>query len=99
MSGLQEALLEWFAKLMPPDAVELVANWVESVVSKSSGGWLSFGLLAALWAASKGMTAVIFALNTAYDVEEAPSYWRAKLIAPGLTLSLSLFIVSGQVLI
>jgi membrane protein len=69
MSGLQGSLLNWFAKLMPPDAVELVANWVESVVSNSSGGWLSFGLLAALWTSSKGMMAAIFALNTAYDSE------------------------------
>jgi membrane protein len=56
-------------------------------------------LLGALWAASKGMQAVIFALNTAYDVEEERSYWMTKLIAPGLTLSLSVFIVSGQILI
>jgi membrane protein len=99
MPGLQEALLDWFARLMPPEAMELVAHWVESVITDSSGGLLSFGLLGALWAASKGMQAVIFALNTAYEVEEERSYWMTKLIAPGLTLSLSLFIVSGQVLI
>jgi membrane protein len=99
MPGLQEALLDWFARLMPPEAMQLVAHWVESVISDSSGGLLSFGLLGALWAASKGMKAVIFALNTAYDVEEERSYWMTKLIAPGLTLSLSLFIVGGQVLI
>jgi membrane protein len=99
MPGLQEALLDWFARLMPPDAMELVVHWVESVISGSSGGLLSFGLLGALWAASKGMQAVIFALNTAYEVEEERSYWMTKLIAPGLTLSLSLFIVGGQVLI
>jgi membrane protein len=99
MPGLQEALLDWFARLMPPQAMELVAHWVESVISDSSGGLLSFGLLGALWAASKGMKAVIFALNTAYEVEEERSYWMTKLIAPGLTLSLSVFIVGGQVLI
>jgi membrane protein len=99
MPGLQEALLDWFARLMPPEAMELVAGWVKSVISDSSGGLLSFGLLGALWAASKGMKAVIFALNTAYDVEEERSYWMTKIIAPGLTLSLSVFIVGGQVLI
>jgi membrane protein len=99
MSGLQEALLDWLARVMPPEAMELVVNWVESVVSGSSGGLLSFGLLGALWAASKGMQAVIFALNTAYDVEEERPYWMTKLIAPGLTILLSLLIVGGQVLI
>jgi membrane protein len=99
MPGLQEALLDWFARLMPPEAMKLVSHWVESVISDSSGSLLSFGLLGSLWAASKGMQAVIFALNTAYDVEEERSYWMTKMIAPVLTLSLSLFIVSGQVLI
>jgi membrane protein len=99
MSGLQDALLEWLAKLMPPEAMQLIANWVGNVVSGSSGGLLSFGLLGALWASSKGMQAVIFALNTAYDVEEERSYGMTKLIAPGLTILLSLLIVSGQVLI
>jgi membrane protein len=99
MPGLQEALLDWFAVLMPPEAMKLVTGWVENVISGSSGGLLSFGLLGALWAASKGMKAVIFALNTAYDVEEERSYLMTKLIAPILTLSLSMFIVGGQVLI
>jgi membrane protein len=99
MIDLQGALLNWLAKLMPPEPLQLIANWVESVVSGSSGGLLSFGLLGALWAASKGMKAVIFALNTAYDVEEERSYLMTKIIAPVLTLSLSIFIVGGQVLI
>ncbi len=99
MPGLQEALLDWFARLMPPEAMYLVTGWVNSVISDSSGSLLSIGLLGALWAASKGMKAVIFALNTAYDVEEERSYWKTKIIAPGLTLSLSVFIVGGQVLI
>jgi membrane protein len=99
MPGLQEALLDWFAKLMPPEAMKLVTHWVENVISGSSGGLLSFGLLGALWAASKGMQAIIFALNTAYDVNEERSYWMTKLIAPGLTILLSLLIVGGQVLI
>ena len=99
MPGLQDALLEWLSKLMPPEAMKLVSNWIENVVLNSSGGLLSFALLGTLWAASKGMQSVIFALNTAYEVEEERSYFMTKLIAPIFTLALSLFIVCGQVLI
>jgi membrane protein len=99
MSGLQDALLNWLSKLMPPEAMKLITNWVENVISDSSGGLLSFALFGALWAASKGMMAVIFALNTAYEVEEERSYIMTKLIAPVLTLALSVFIVGGQILI
>jgi membrane protein len=99
MPGLQEALLNVLSRLMPPEAVTLVAHWVENVVDSSSYGLLSFALFGALWAASKGMVAVIFALNTAYEVEEQRSYIKTKLIAPILTLALALFIVGGQILI
>jgi membrane protein len=99
LSGLQEALLDWLAQVMPGEAMQLVADWVENVVGDRSGGLLSLGLLGALWAASTGMAAVINALNTAYDVEEGRPFWKARLVAIGLTISLSVFIVGGQVLI
>lgn len=69
------------------------------MVGDRSGGLLSLGLLGALWAASTGMAAVINALNTAYDVEDGRPFWKARLVAIGLTISLSVFIVGGQVLI
>jgi membrane protein len=99
LSGLQEALLDWLAKVMPREAMQLVVDWVKNVVGHRSGGLLSLGLLGALWAASTGMAAVINALNTAYNVEEGRPFWKARLVAIGLTISLSVFIVGGQVLI
>ncbi len=97
MPGLQDALIYWLAKMMPPEAIKLVENWMENMISVSSGSLLSIGLLGALWAASKGMKSLIFALNTAYGVEV--SYVKTRLIAPLLTLALAVFIVGGQILI
>ncbi len=99
LPGLQEAVMEWLAKVMPREATRLVAEWVEKVVSTRSGGLLSLSLLGSLWAASYGMGAAIDALNTAYDVEEGRPFWKSRLVAIGLTIALSVFIVGGQVLI
>jgi membrane protein len=99
LPGLQEALLDWLAKVMPHEARGLVADWVETVVSNRSGGLLSLGLLGSLWAASYGMGAAIDALNTAYDVEKGYPFWKTRLLAIELTIALSIFIVGGEVLI
>jgi membrane protein len=99
MPGLQEALLDWLAKVMPPDARRLVASWVENVAGARSGGLLSLGLLGSLWAASNGIGAAIDALNTAYKVEEGRPFWKSRLMAIGLTIALTVVFVSGQVLI
>ncbi len=99
LPGLQEALMDWLDKTMPREARRLVASWVENVVSSRSGGLLSLSLLGWLWAASYGVGAAIDALNTAYDVGDSRPYWKSRLMAIGLTIALSVFIVGGQVLI
>jgi membrane protein len=99
MPSLQDALLDWLDKVMPREARRLVASWVENVAGARSGGLLSLGLLGSLWAASNGIGAAIDALNTAYNVEEGRPFWKSRLMAIGLTIALSVFFVSGQVLI
>jgi membrane protein len=69
------------------------------VSSASGGGKISFGILAALWAASNGMGAISDSLNAAYHVKETRSWWRRRLIAVGLTLVLAVLIVSALVLV
>jgi membrane protein len=60
---------------------------------------LSFGILATLWAASNGVSAVIDTLNTAYDAKEGRSFVKKRLVAIGLTVALSVLVVGGTVLI
>jgi membrane protein len=69
------------------------------VSEASSGGKLSFGLLAALWAASNGMTAITESLNTAYDIDESRPWWKQRLVAIGLTLALSILIIGSLILV
>jgi membrane protein len=84
---------------MPPEAMGLVYNWVRDVADNRSGSLLSLGLFGTLWAASTGLGALIGALNTAYRVEEDRPYWKARLLAVGLTIALAVFIVGGTILI
>ena len=54
---------------------------------------LTFGILLTLWSASSGFTALIDALNTAYDVSETRRYWKTRSLAIGLTFSVGCLLV------
>ena len=95
----RQILFDYLARVMPASAYELISQTMIEVSSASSGGKLSFGLLAALWAASNGMTAITTSLNSAYDVEETRPWWKQRLTAIALTIALSVLIISALVLV
>src|SRR5947209_14376012 len=92
-------LCRYLSAVLPRDASKLVAKTVNDVTTGSGGGKLSFGILATLWAASNGMTAISDSLNAAYDLKETRPWWKVRLVAIGLTLALSFLIVSSLVLV
>ena len=99
MPGVQATILFWLSRLMPPDATRIVETWVQNVFANRSGGLISFGLIFSLWAASNGVGALIAALNSAYEVEEGRPFWKAHLVALGLTIALCLLVIGGALLI
>jgi membrane protein len=99
LPGAQESIIRMLAKVVPGQAMTLVYQFIQDVVEHRSGGLLSFGVLATLWAASSGVTAVMGTLNVAYDVEEGRPFWKVRLTALGLTVGLSLLITGGAVLV
>lgn len=98
-SGTRHALYDYLARIMPPSAYQLISATMYEVSASSGGGKISFGLLAALWAASNGMGAITESLNIAYDVEESRPWWKARLVAIGLTIALSVLIIGALVLV
>ena len=80
---------------MPSSALQLIDSTIIEVSKSSGAGKLSFGLIAALWAASNGMGAITQALNSAYDLEETRPWWKQRVIAIGLTVGLSVLIIAA----
>lgn len=98
-TGTRHMLFEYLARIMPPSAYQLISSTMYEVSAASSGGKLSFGLLAALWAASNGLTAITDSLNMAYDLKESRPWWKQRLVSIGLTMALSILIISALVLV
>src|SRR3954469_3336006 len=93
-TGLRHSLFSYLSKVLPSSAFQLVDSTVYEVTAASGGGKIAFGILAALWAASAGMGAITDALNVAYDVKETRPWWRRRLVAVGLTIALSVVVIS-----
>jgi len=89
------AILDLMSKFVPADAMGLVRTIVKGVLNPPHGGLLSFGLLATLWAATGGFSAMIEALNIAYEVPETRPYWRTRSLAVALALLVGSLMVLG----
>src|SRR2546423_4698582 len=98
-TGARHALFNYLGRVMPPSAFALIDSTMWELSSSSGGGKLSFGILAALWAASNGLSAITTSLNTAYDLKETRPWWKQRLTAIGLTMALSVLIISALVLV
>ena len=94
-TGMRHALFSYLSRVMPGSAFQLVDSTIWEVSQASGAGKLSFGLLAALWAASNGMGAITQALNRAYDSDETRPWWKQRLVAATLTIGLSVLIVAA----
>ena len=98
-TGIRHALFDYLGRVLPGSASALVSNTMREVSVASGGGKLAFGLLAALWAASNGMTAMSETLNVAYEVEESRPWWKVRLNAILMTLFISVLVISALVII
>lgn len=98
-TGMRHTLFNYLAKIMPSSAFQLIDTTMVEVSNASGAGKLSFGFLAALWAASNGMSAITQALNTAYDVEERRAWWKQQAVAIALTGTLSVLIIAALAIV
>ncbi|MGX7419730.1 YihY/virulence factor BrkB family protein [Carnobacterium gallinarum] len=86
-------LLPYFEGAIPETIYIEIIETINRLLSSTSGGMLSFGIVAAFWAASKGMNAMQISMNKAYGVESRKNILVIRLASLGFTLILILGIV------
>ena len=84
-------LLSTIGTVAPRELVSLLRGQLTSVAEGRHASLLTLGLLAAIWSSSAAMVAIIDALNRAYDVAEWRPWWKRRVVAVVLTVSLALF--------
>lgn len=96
---LMSQFLAYVTDALPADAASVVQKTLDEIVSGASGGLLSVGVLAALWASSAGMVSIISALNVVYEVTEPRPWWKRRLIAIVLTVGFVVFVMTAMLLL
>jgi len=89
MVGIQDPTSRIMAALgdnLPPDVANQLRPQLEAVLNQTRPGLLSFGAIAALWAATGGTNALMKGSNRAYEVEETRPFVKKTALAIGLTL-------------
>lgn len=104
-TGVYDKLLNYLAMVVPPTAYQLVIDTFNQTTNAASGGKITLGLVAALWSASVGFSAIQDTLNLVYKVKETRGYWKARgsailvtiLLLVLITLNLSILLVGDAV--
>jgi membrane protein len=86
---LQSAMQELLARLnelMPGQAMAIVQDQLQKLLTVQRPRLLTVSLLLAAWSASRGVDAIRTSLNLAYDVKESRPFWKTQAMALGITV-------------
>ncbi len=86
------SLLGYLALVIPHEALSTVLETFNQTTVSATSGKLTFGLVAAIWTASVGFSAIQDSLNVVYKVKETRSYMAARFSAIGVTLILMVLV-------
>jgi membrane protein len=84
---------------LPPSIADAIRPELQHLLSSARPDLVSIGALAALWAGTGGVNAVIKGMHRAYDVEEIRPFVMRYVVAVGLTLVAAVVIVGSFVTI
>lgn len=91
-STIYDTLLHYLSVVIPHAAMGTVLATFNETTASATSGKLTFGIVAALWSASVGFSAIQDSLNTVYKVSETRSYFHARLSAIGVTIVLAILV-------
>ena len=92
-----DKLLDYMAVVIPTQALGTVLNTFNETTAAATSGKVTFGLIAAIWSASVGISAIQDTLNAVYKIDDSRSYIVARLQAIGLTILLIFVVTLGLV--
>ena len=81
------ATIDQLETLLPPEILRFLREQLNETLGGGQGGLLTVGVLGAIWSSSSAVTAIITALNRAYDIDEWRPWCSRRLIAIVITIA------------
>lgn len=96
-----ENLSEQLIQYAPEEVLKIVEQFIQELSPASSQGLLSISFLAAIWVASAAVGSTMNALDRIHRVSlhRTRPFWKAKLVAIGLTFGTILLLVAASVMV
>ena len=79
--------------VLPPAVIEVVQSQIDKLTSSGPQGFLTLGLVVAVWSSSAALIAIISTLNRAYDISEGRPWWKVRIVAILLTIALAAVVI------
>ncbi len=98
LQGFFDWMLEQAQQAFPADAYQRFADTIDQLRSQQRGGLLSFGVIAAIWAASGGVRSLINALNVVYEVDQPRPVVKRYVTSVVYTIGLAIMLIAAAAL-
>lgn len=91
-------ILNVLRNFAPEQTLAMIETNLNDILNNRRTSLLSLGIIATLWSASKGMNAIIKAMNRAYEVQETRSFIVARAMSILLTIAMIFIFLLALVL-
>lgn len=91
--------IEYGLDTIPPEVASTLEPAIREITERPRTGLMTISIVVALWVASSGVEALRAALNEAYNAEQYPAIWRARLQSLALTILFAIGIILTMVAI
>ncbi len=99
LQTLIDDVVQMLQRVAPKEVITIVTEQMKKLGEQNSGGLLTFGFLVTIWSSSGAMVSIITTLNAAYDITESRPWWKTRIVAVGLTIGISIFILASMFLV
>lgn len=91
--------IEYLLDGLPHEVAQTLEGPVQEITREPRTGLMTVSIVVTLWVTSSGLEALRVALNEAYNAEEPPAMWWARLQSLGLTILFAIGIILAMVAI
>lgn len=99
IEGFQEGLFSLIKDGLPPQTFNAVKSVIDDIINNQYGGLLSLGFLLSIFLMTNGINAVFGGFEYSYHIKDHRNNFKAYVIALGVSLLLSLFLIVTVILV
>lgn len=99
IEGFQDGLFSMIKDGLPPQTFNAVKTVIDDIINNQYGGLLSLGFLLSMFLMTNGINAIFGGFEHSYHIIEYRNNFKAYIIALGVSLLLSLFLIVTVILV